>query len=143
LLGGRPGVAKRACSELTTAIPALQVVGVRHGFHAHPERDAESINASGAEVVLVGMGNPLQELWLHEHFSGLSRARIGVGVGAYLDFQAGVVRRAPGWMNRCGVEWSYRLAQEPRRLAGRYLLESPQFLLRALGEQMRSGIESA
>ena len=131
LLGARPGVAKSAREELAQAIPGLEIVGARHGYHHRSERDLAAVEASGAQVVLVGMGNPLQELWLAECFCRLPSARIGVGVGAYLDFQARAVRRAPGWLNQCGLEWAYRLAQEPRRLAGRYLLEGPQFLLRA------------
>jgi exopolysaccharide biosynthesis WecB/TagA/CpsF family protein len=137
LLGARPGVAATARAELTGAIPGLRVVGARHGYHHRAERDAAAVEFSGAEVVLVGMGNPQQELWLNEWFCQLPAARIGVGVGAYLDFQARAVRRAPAWMNDYGLEWAYRLAQEPRRLAARYLLEGPQFLLRALTDATR------
>lgn len=135
LLGAKPGVAQAARGELARAIPGLEIVGARHGYHDSAARDLAAVEASGAEVVLVGMGNPLQELWLKECFCQLPAARIGVGVGAYLDFQARAVRRAPGWMNQCGMEWAYRLAQEPRRLAGRYLLEAPQFLLRAVSHR--------
>lgn len=134
LLGGRPGVAQTAAAELAGAIPGLQIVGARHGFHENPLLDAQAVRRSGAEVLLVAMGNPQQELWLHDHFHELPQVRVGVGVGAFLDFQAKAVSRAPGWMNRLGVEWVYRLAREPRRLAKRYLLGNPRFLLRVARE---------
>lgn len=132
LLGGRPGVPEKAAAEILRVIPDLRVAGARHGYHQRPELDVEAVSASGADVLLVAMGNPRQELWLEEHFCKLSQVRIGVGVGAFLDFQAKVVSRAPSWMNHCGIEWLYRLAQEPRRLAKRYIIGNPQFIIRVV-----------
>lgn len=137
LLGGRPGIAERAAAELTRSIPALQIAGVRHGFHKHPEWDVEAVRTSGAQVLLVAMGNPRQELWLHEHFHELPDVCVGIGVGAFLDFQARAVTRAPHWMNACGMEWVYRLAREPKRLARRYMAGNPRFLFRVACDLLR------
>ena len=140
LLGGRPGIADRAAGGLVRLIPGLRVVGTRHGFHSHRHADVQAVNASEADVLLVAMGNPLQELWLEEHFGALQHVRVGVGVGAFFDFQANAVPRAPQWMNDRGIEWLFRLAQEPRRLAKRYLLGNPTFVFRVLRERLSRAI---
>jgi N-acetylglucosaminyldiphosphoundecaprenol N-acetyl-beta-D-mannosaminyltransferase len=80
------------------------------------------------DILLVGLGSPKQELWIDRTAARLSPA-VQIGVGASLDFLAGKVRRAPAWMQRAGLEWLYRLAQEPRRLWRRYLINDPKFLL--------------
>ena len=80
---------------------------------------------------MAAMGNPLQEKWLDRHLAETG-ARIGVGVGAFFDFAAGEVVRAPAWMNRLGIEWIFRLAQEPKRLWRRYVVGNPVFLWRVL-----------
>lgn len=130
-LGARPGVAERAAEILRARCPGLDVVGVRDGYFAASESDnvVAEIRASGAEVVMAALGNPLQEVWLHEHL-GAMQARLGVGVGAFFDFAAGAVPRAPRWMNRAGIEWVFRLIQEPRRLWRRYIVGNPTFLAR-------------
>jgi exopolysaccharide biosynthesis WecB/TagA/CpsF family protein len=136
LLGGRPGIPERAAAEMVRAIPGLRIVGTRHGFYHRSELDVQAVSASGAEVLLVAMGNPRQELWIDQHFCRLTQLRIGVGVGAFFDFQAKAVPRAPEWMNRWGIEWVHRLAQEPRRLAKRYVIGNPLFLLRVAHERL-------
>jgi N-acetylglucosaminyldiphosphoundecaprenol N-acetyl-beta-D-mannosaminyltransferase len=85
------------------------------------------INASGAAVVWVGTGQPKQEKWMHR-MRPLLEAPMLVGVGAAFDFHAGLVPQAPPWMQRAGLEWSFRLAQEPRRLWRRYSRQNPRFL---------------
>ena len=90
---------------------------------------AERIRAARACVVMAALGQPRQEQWLERHLAGTG-ARLGLAVGGFLDFAAGSVRRAPPWMNRAGLEWTFRLAQEPRRLSARYLLGNPVFLWR-------------
>jgi exopolysaccharide biosynthesis WecB/TagA/CpsF family protein len=137
LLGGRPGVADGASVRWKRELPDLQIAGVRDGFF-RPDRSVEvaaSIRASGAGLVMVAMGNPLQERWLDEHLLATG-ARLGVGVGAFFDFSAGVVPRAPAWMNRAGIEWVYRLYQEPRRMWRRYVLGNPLFLWRVAKERL-------
>jgi exopolysaccharide biosynthesis WecB/TagA/CpsF family protein len=134
--GARPGIAQRAADDLKRTLPRLQVAGVRDGYTAASgdEEVVEAIRGSGAGVVMVGLGNPRQEVWLTRHLAETG-ARVGIGVGAFFDFQARAIPRAPGWMNRWGLEWLYRLAQEPRRMWRRYLIGNPVFLGRVLRER--------
>jgi exopolysaccharide biosynthesis WecB/TagA/CpsF family protein len=132
LLGGEAGTAKAAADNLRGRIPNLQVVGADHGYLT-PKSDREvvsRIRAGDAQVVLVGMGNPAQEYWLAANL-GATGAQIGIGVGAFLDFAAGRVARAPGWLRRARLEWVWRMVIEPRRLWRRYLVGNPLFLYRA------------
>ncbi len=128
LLGGRPGIAERAAATLAHT-HGVAVVGSRDGYGglADPASVIEAIANSHAEVVVVALGNPLQERWILTH-----RARLGprllIGAGALLDFLAGEVPRAPGWVRSLRLEWLFRLAQEPRRLLRRYTLDILTFL---------------
>ena len=133
LLGGPSPVAERAAQRLSERIAGLRVVGTHHGFFADGDTDAvvDRVRTSGASVLMVALGQPRQEQWLVRHLDRTG-ARVGLGVGGFLDFSAGAVRRAPAWMNRAGLEWTYRLTQEPRRLARRYLIGNPVFLARVL-----------
>jgi N-acetylglucosaminyldiphosphoundecaprenol N-acetyl-beta-D-mannosaminyltransferase len=91
------------------------------------EQALAAIDASGARVVWVGTGQPKQELWMLDARPHL-RAPMLVGVGAAFDFHAGLVPQAPPWMQRAGLEWSYRLSREPRRLWRRYARYNPRFV---------------
>jgi N-acetylglucosaminyldiphosphoundecaprenol N-acetyl-beta-D-mannosaminyltransferase len=120
--------------RLRAAFPGLRVAGTQSPpFRAlTAEEDAESvarINASGAGVVFVSLGCPKQEKWMAAH-RGRIRA-VMFGVGAAFDFHAGVINRAPLWMQRCGLEWLHRLCSEPRRLWKRYLVTNTLFILGA------------
>lgn len=139
-LGAKPGVAARAAGAMRQRYPGLIVAGCRDGYWPPGESAgvASTIEASGAAVVMAAMGNPLQEKWLDEHLAGTG-ARLGVGVGAFFDFAAGEVPRAPAWMNRWGVEWMFRLAREPRRLWRRYVVGNPLFLARVLKDRFANG----
>lgn len=136
-LGARAGVAERAAGRLEQRIPGLEVCGVRHGYIAPNELDSvlAGIRASRPRLLYVGLGNPLQERWLDAHLDATG-AQLGVGVGAFFDFQAGEVQRAPEWMNRAGVEWLHRLAQEPNRMWRRYLYGNPRFISRVLRQRL-------
>lgn len=132
LFGSTPGTAIKAADNLIHEIPGLQIAGKRDGF-AQAQNDAEiiaDINASGADIVLVALGVPMQELWLHRNAPYID-AELTMGVGAALDFFAGNVTRAPAWVRKAKCEWVWRLAQEPRRLAKRYLQGNFSFLARA------------
>jgi len=114
-----------------------------HG-HFSPDEEADvvaRIRATRPGLLLVGMGNPLQEKFLARCLSD-SGASLGLGVGAYLDFQIGEVPRAPSWMNRIGLEWVHRLWQEPRRMWRRYLIGNPRFVWRVLKSRVRGGVRS-
>jgi exopolysaccharide biosynthesis WecB/TagA/CpsF family protein len=137
LLGGAPGVAQAAAERLRTDIPGLTIAGCAAGYFDSADLPAllADIRASNARVLLVGMGNPQQELWLADHLAETG-AVLGVAVGAFLDFAAQRVPRAPLWMRAAGIEWMYRLAREPRRLFGRYVAGNPLFLQRVVREQL-------
>lgn len=137
--GAKPGVADRAATLLQGRYTGLKVVGTRNGYFSSGEEGeiSEQIRSSGATLLLAGMGNPMQERWLDRHLAATG-VRLGVGVGAFFDFQTGEIQRAPGWMNRAGVEWVHRLFKEPKRMWRRYLIGNPQFLLRVLASRVRS-----
>lgn len=137
LLGGEPGIAEAASHRLVERIDGLNVVGTCHGFTGESDdllvrriRDADTT------LLIVALGSPMQELWLDRNLAATG-VLVGIGVGAFLDFSAGKVRRAPGWVNALGVEWCFRLVQEPRRLWRRYVIGNPVFLLRAWRERRR------
>lgn len=131
LLGGAPGSAAAAAARLEREL-GLRIAGVdapRISVEGGPDEAAvlERVRRSEAELVLVGLGAPKQERFIHRALPALGPT-VAVGVGASIDFLAGRVRRAPGWISRAGLEWLFRLALEPRRLAHRYLVKDPRFV---------------
>jgi N-acetylglucosaminyldiphosphoundecaprenol N-acetyl-beta-D-mannosaminyltransferase len=133
LYGGRnQGALVQLVLTLRQRYPGLHIAG---GYsppfrpQTDEEREAiiEEINASGADVVWVGIGQPKQEKWMAEMREALD-IPILVGVGAAFDFHAGLVPQAPAWMQAGGLEWTYRLAHEPRRLWRRYVRYNPRFV---------------
>ncbi|MEG3166321.1 WecB/TagA/CpsF family glycosyltransferase [Sphingomonas sp. PB2P19] len=137
LLGSPRGIAERAGQVIAERYPHAKVVGAQHGFFTPQDAPAlaERIRDSGAALVLVGMGQPRQELWAAEWTEQIGA--VTCCIGAFLDFTAGVVTRAPVWAQRYGLEWAYRLGQEPRRLLRRYVLGNPSFLLSMTGVAIR------
>lgn len=132
LFGGTPGTADAAAARLVHTIPHLRIAGTRDGFEgaAHTEAAIADINDSGADIVLVAMGVPGQELWLHANGHRLD-ASLKLAVGALFDFLAGNVTRAPEAVRRARMEWVWRLAMQPRRMAKRYLAGNFSFLAHA------------
>jgi N-acetylglucosaminyldiphosphoundecaprenol N-acetyl-beta-D-mannosaminyltransferase len=133
LYGGRSGEAlERLERRLRERFPRLEIVG---GFSppfrpltpTEEEQVIAEIESACPAVVWVGTGQPKQERWMFQMRPHLS-APLLVGVGAAFDFHAGIVSQAPRWMQRSGLEWSYRLAREPRRLWRRYSHQNPRFL---------------
>lgn len=140
-LGGAEGVAELAKSKLEAELPGIQIVGtdasrIDVNQPADADRVAERIERAAPDLVLVALGAPKQELWSFSRAERLKPAVL-LGVGASLDFVAGIQKRAPRWMSKVGLEWLYRLAQEPRRLAARYLLRDPEFCLILLRQLMQ------
>lgn len=129
--GAQPGVAEAAAAKARQLAPSLEVAGCRDGFFADADEDGiiDAINRSGADVLLVALGVPRQEIWIARNRHRL-RARLVLGVGAQFDFWSGRVRRAPALVRKLSCEWMWRLALEPRRLARRYLVGNPKFLAR-------------
>lgn len=137
-LGARPGVADRALESIVELLPRLRTVGVRDGYFDPDDASvAAAVRSAGTGLLLVGLGNPAQELWMQANLDATG-ARLAVGVGAFFDFQAGHVPRAPEWMNRAGIEWVHRLAQEPQRMWRRYLLGNPRFVALVAAEEFKS-----
>jgi N-acetylglucosaminyldiphosphoundecaprenol N-acetyl-beta-D-mannosaminyltransferase len=134
LYGGRDaGALRQLCDELRREHPGLRIVGGISPPHrpltAAEEADvAAEIDRSEADVVWVGIGVPKQEKWMARMRPHL-RAPVLIGVGAAFDFHAGLVPQAPGWLQRLGLEWAFRLAQEPGRLWRRYLRYNPRFVV--------------
>ena len=135
LLGGRPGIAEKAAHCLSQICPQHSVVGCRDGYFRRADDPlvARAIRACRADVLLVAMGNPDQELWLRSNLAATG-CRLGFAIGALFDFMAGEAQRAPPWVRAARLEWIYRLAHEPRRLGRRYILGNPAFLARVLGQ---------
>lgn len=133
-VGGRQGVADELAVRMRERFPRLEVAGTwcpPFGEPASADERAmiEAINASGAHVVWVGLGSPKQDLWMARHRAALAPPLL-VGVGAAFDFFTGRLAQAPRWMQRSGLEWSFRLGREPRRLWRRYLVYNPKFTLK-------------
>ncbi|HML30663.1 MAG TPA: WecB/TagA/CpsF family glycosyltransferase, partial [Hyphomicrobium sp.] len=130
LLGARPDIVRMAAERFAASYPHHSIVGARDGYLSrdadiHAVRD--EIKASKADVLLVAMGNPLQEAWIEKHCEDL-HVPLQLGVGALFDFMSGRVLRAPNWVRRMRCEWVYRLALEPRRLFHRYVVGNMVFL---------------
>jgi N-acetylglucosaminyldiphosphoundecaprenol N-acetyl-beta-D-mannosaminyltransferase len=133
LYGGRnQGALVQLALNLRQRYPGVKIVGgfsppFRALTDEERERIIDDINACGADVVWVGIGQPKQERWMAD-FRDRLEAPVLVGVGAAFDFHAGLVPQAPDWMQRMGLEWLFRLAHEPRRLWRRYLRYNPRFI---------------
>jgi len=140
LLGSDPGASAKAADTLRRWYPRLDVRGTHHGYFGlgseHSERVVEHIAEHEPDVLLVGMGTPAQELWVHENRDRLEVPVVWT-VGALFDYVAGRVPRAPHWIADNGFEWIFRLAVEPGRMWRRYLLGNPAFLYRVLEERRR------
>jgi exopolysaccharide biosynthesis WecB/TagA/CpsF family protein len=138
LLGARPGVAEDAAETIEAMLPQHKVVGVRDGYFVATgaAEVAAEIRASGADLLLVALGNPGQELWIERNFDA-TNCRMAIGVGALFDFLARRMPRAPQAVRRLRLEWAFRLALEPSRLWRRYLIGNPLFLARVMRELPR------
>jgi N-acetylglucosaminyldiphosphoundecaprenol N-acetyl-beta-D-mannosaminyltransferase len=133
--GGAPDVVEKLARNLEARFPGMKVVGTysppfRGMFSEEIELACEEIRSSQADFVWVGLGSPKQEFWMADNVRRCGGAVL-VSVGAAFDFHAGTVKRAPDWMRHSGLEWVYRLSQEPRRLWRRYLILAPRFVIYA------------
>jgi N-acetylglucosaminyldiphosphoundecaprenol N-acetyl-beta-D-mannosaminyltransferase len=128
-VGGAPGVAQGAADRLTARFPGAQVVVCLNGYEelADTERAIARINAATPDVLMVCLGNPRQEAWIERHQDALTVPVI-FGNGGALDFAAGRVQRAPYWMQRMGLEWTYRLLQDPSMTRFRRQARLPYFI---------------
>lgn len=142
LLGGNPGVAAKACARLKEKLAGLKIAGwfcPELGFDEDPARNREIqelIRNTGADILFVALGAPKQEKWIHR-YARQSGAKFAVGIGISFSLIAGDIKRAPVWIQNHGLEWSWRLLSEPRRLWKRYLVDDIPFIRLILLEWLR------
>jgi N-acetylglucosaminyldiphosphoundecaprenol N-acetyl-beta-D-mannosaminyltransferase len=129
ILGAHESVLAMAVDRIRVAHPAIVVAGTRNGYFSDAESDAvcADIKAAHPHILFVAMSSPRKEYWLAEYGPTLDVPLV-MGVGGAVDIIAGVTRRAPTWMRRAGLEWLFRLIQEPRRLWRRYAITNVKFL---------------
>lgn len=141
-LGGRPGVAASAAKALQVRNPDLRIVGTHHGYFEKSmdsidnQAVVDEINRLRPDILLVGMGMPLQERWLDENWEQLE-VHVGLTAGAAFDYVSGRLRRPPRFLTDHGLEWLGRLLIEPRRLWRRYVLGIPKYSWRVLRQLVR------
>ncbi|HXV34116.1 MAG TPA: WecB/TagA/CpsF family glycosyltransferase [Gaiellaceae bacterium] len=141
VLGAKQDVLETAVTRLAERYPRLTIAGFHHGYFADEESGpvCETVRAAEPHILLVAMSSPRKEYWLAEHAADLG-VPFSMGVGGSIDVVAGLTKRAPGFMQRHGLEWFYRFVQEPRRLGPRYLRTNARFaglLLRELVSRRR------
>ncbi len=136
-LGSRQEVVEKAADILKETYPNLKIVGVHHGFFDRQiiglenRQVVQMINSLRPDNLVVGFGMPIQEQWIHDNFDDL-QTHILLPVGAFFDYFAGNIRRAPQWMTNHGLEWLGRLVIEPNRLWKRYIVGNPLFIWRVI-----------
>ena len=137
LLGATQEVITTAAANLKSRYPKLDICGFDDGYFSASETSerVQAIRQSGAQILIVGMGVPRQEVFLEENWSDLG-VNLAIGVGGSFDVIAGKKKRAPFWMQTAGLEWLYRLIQEPQRLWKRYLVTNLQFIYRLLSSSI-------
>ena len=143
LFGAQAGIAAKAARRLVARFPGLKIdhaLGPPPDFVVGSPQDMNAVatlRQANPRILFVALGAPKQEIWMQRHRADFSRA-VMIGVGGALDIVAGRFREAPRWMTAMGLEWLFRLAQEPRRLARRYLIDDPWIIRWALETRLRS-----
>ena len=133
LLGAKEGVAHKAMTNINERAGRDIVIGAlspSFGFEMNEQECWEivnTINESGANVVLVGVGAPKQEKWIFKYKEHMPNVKVWMALGATIDFEAGNIKRAPQWMQTLGMEWFYRFLMEPKRLFKRYFIDDMRF----------------
>ncbi len=131
-LGGKTGVALSAAVNLKARFPGLKVAGAREGYFFDLDEVIRHINDSKADVLFVAMGVPLQEKFITHNRERLN-PRLCLGVGAFLDYTSGIIKRAPLWLIRLRLEWLWRICIDPQRMIKRYIIDGMGFMLWAVG----------
>ena len=139
LLGSEPGILSLARAEIERRHPAIRIAGTQHGFFPPGEEAGvvERIAAARPDILFIALGTPQKELFQARHRDALG-VPFTMGVGGSFEVLAGVRKRAPRWAQRTGLEWAFRLAQEPRRLAGRYVVGNTRFVVLVGREVLRT-----
>jgi len=143
LLGAKPGVPELVRDRMLERFPGLRISGTQHGYFNEEEEPGviDRIARSGASLLLVAFGAPRQDLWIRTHLEATG-VRVGIGVGGLFDFYSGRMARSPQWMREMGMEWLYRLYQEPGRMWKRYGIGNALFLYRVIKEKYLGGVPS-
>lgn len=138
LFGAKPGIADKAAKNLQKQFKHLQIAGTHHGFVGPDDMPAliNKINQSKADIVMVAMGTPLQECWVDRYAAQLQCQAV-MAVGGLFDFFSGSIPRAPLFMRKHGMEWLFRLMQEPMTKFERYVLGIPEFLYHVFVQNKR------
>lgn len=140
-LGARPGTAERAAERLKDKYPELCIAGIHHGYFNKDPRSPENesiikeINTSDSQILIVGFGMPLQELWLTQNWVNLN-INVTLTGGAVFDYISGELGRSPSWMTNNGLEWLGRFLLEPQRLWRRYFIGNPLFFYRVFRQRI-------
>ena len=131
MFGGAPGIAEKAKSAAESRYPGIRIVGSRNGFFTKEDEPEiiKDIQACQPDILLVALGVPRQEKWLAENLEQL-KVPVAIGVGGTFDVMAGVVRRAPVWMQQAKLEWLFRLLSEPKRAIR--MLALPKFVIKVI-----------
>ena len=139
LLGGSRQVVAHAVAGLEERFPGIRVTGCHHGYFSEDDEDEviRAVDRIGPDLLFVGMGSPKQELWMARNAARM-RHGVAVCVGGAFNYVAGEVSRAPGWVQRAGLEWFWRFLHEPRRLFRRYFVEDVVFLRLVVAELVRA-----
>jgi len=140
-LGGKEGAAMKTAEIIKDTYPAVNISGVYCpplGFendYDECQRIIEMIKAAKPDILFVGVGSPKQEKWIYK-YKNEYKVPVSIGIGATFDFVSGMVKRAPKWMQKTGLEWFWRLMMEPKRLWRRYLVEDPVFFWFVLKQKL-------
>jgi N-acetylglucosaminyldiphosphoundecaprenol N-acetyl-beta-D-mannosaminyltransferase len=128
LLGAKDEVVRACVTRAQKDHPSLRIAGFRNGYFRRDEEDdvVAAVRAAKPDILFLGFGTPAKEYFMHRHYRALGVPFV-MGVGGSFDVYAGLVARAPRWMQRAGLEWAFRLAQEPRRMWKRYLVGNLRF----------------
>ncbi len=127
-LGGKEGVALKAADQAKNMFPKLQIAGAVSGYFNDLDSVIDQINNSGAQILFVAMGAPIQEKWIVRNRQRLN-PKICLGVGAFLDYLSASIPRAPVWMRRIHLEWFWRIFIDPKRMFKRYFIDGFLFVL--------------
>ena len=134
LLGAKPGVAEKAAENLLETYPGLNIVGTHDGYFKDDELPIEEVNSVKPDILLVCLGCPKQEYWMHDNMDKLD-VRLMAGLGGSLDVFAGVAERAPEKWQKAGFEWLYRLIKDPKRI--KRMMKLPAFMFAVTGQRIR------
>ncbi|MCX7771935.1 MAG: WecB/TagA/CpsF family glycosyltransferase [Clostridia bacterium] len=138
IFGGKPGVAEMASVNILSEFPRANIVGFRNGYFKEEDipEIIKQINASRAEIVLVALGAPKQEKWIHQH-AGELNCKVLMGVGGSIDIFAGTAPMAPEFMRKSGFEWLYRLIKQPSRY--KRMMDLPRFMMLTYKTKFKKG----